>query len=79
MLLFSSIPIFEQDGKNCVYKVNSKNTSYRVVVAADLVRVYGPGVEESYEVGSDGDGDIPASFGNEARAIAAVMLLEEGE
>lgn len=77
MLLFSSIPIFEQDGKNCVYKVNSKNATYRVVVSGDSVRVYGAGIEENYEVAADGD--IPASFGNEARAIAAVLLLEEGE
>jgi len=77
MLLFSSIPIFEQDGKNCVYKVNSKNATYRVVVAENLVRVYGPGVEEEYEVAQDGD--IPPAFSNEARAIAAVLLLEEGE
>lgn len=71
-LTLASKTIFNADHLTVV-RVQSSKCHYRVSITDTTATVYGPGVEEEYEVGSLGPEGLPA----EALAIIAVVIFEE--
>ena len=69
-LSLAAITLFTGENGLHIVKVQSARCHYRVAVEPDCVTVYGPGVEEEFEV-------LFPSLSAEAQALATVLLFEE--
>lgn len=74
-----SVNLSRDFGQSAVYSVQTSKTFYQVVVGELEARVIGPGVDESYAIGPDGEDDISDSLSKEGQALVAVILWEETE
>ena len=61
-----------------VYTVQTSKTFYQVIINALEAHVVGPGVDESYSIGSNGD-DISDQLSREGQAAIAIILWEESK
>jgi hypothetical protein len=75
-LSLASATLFVADHLTII-RVQSLKCHYRVAVEDEKLTIYGPGVEEELEYGEEGHAFL-LLFDPEARAIAAVLLFEEG-
>lgn len=56
-----------------VFRVESDKTFYRAAVMPETVHLYGPGVDETYDLGED----IPTTLSPQHQALLAVLLWED--
>jgi hypothetical protein len=56
-----------------VIAVESDKTFYRAALKGNTLHLYGPGVDEHYEIGED----IPSGLSDEHTALVAVLLWED--
>jgi hypothetical protein len=59
--------------RGVVIAVGSDKTFYRVAIQDRTIRVFGPGVDETYSIGED----IPEGLCYEHAALCAVLLWED--
>lgn len=77
MLSFSSVKTGEDRERGEYYfRVQSTKCWYQVNVTPSLVRVLGPGVDETYDREED---ELPKAISAEGLALLATILFEEEE
>jgi hypothetical protein len=76
MLSFSSVPVgVNEERGEYYYRVQSSKCWYQVNVLPSVVRILGPGVDETFDRGED----LPDGLSLEGLVLVAVITFEEQE